>query len=84
MLDPVGVGASKFRGNAVKREGLLFSDRLINGQEDLLDICQASVIKGNAGELAALAGTNEVGRDCCSSLQNYADMIVGLRLSRRA
>ncbi|KAJ3512635.1 hypothetical protein NLJ89_g3408 [Agrocybe chaxingu] len=45
VFDPVGVGASAFRKGTVKT---------------LLDNWQASVIKGNAGELAALAGTTEV------------------------
>ncbi|KAK7472494.1 thiamine biosynthetic bifunctional enzyme [Stygiomarasmius scandens] len=45
VFDPVGMGATEFRRNVVK---------------DLLDKWQASVIKGNAGELAALAGSNEV------------------------
>ncbi|KAH9484936.1 putative thiamine biosynthetic bifunctional enzyme [Psilocybe cubensis] len=45
VFDPVGVGASNFRKNTVK---------------GLLNKWQASVIKGNAGELAALAGTDEV------------------------
>ncbi|KAF6763224.1 thiamine biosynthetic bifunctional enzyme [Ephemerocybe angulata] len=45
VFDPVGVGATKFRKQTV---------------EDLLDLWQVGVIKGNAGELAALAGTSEV------------------------
>ncbi|PPQ78127.1 hypothetical protein CVT25_015652 [Psilocybe cyanescens] len=45
IFDPVGVGASSFRKDCVK---------------GLLNKWQASVIKGNAGELAALAGTTEV------------------------
>ncbi|KAH7875373.1 thiamine biosynthetic bifunctional enzyme Thi4 [Lentinula edodes] len=45
VFDPVGVGASHFRQSSVNT---------------LLDSWQASVIKGNAGELAALAGSNEV------------------------
>ncbi|KAJ3724429.1 thiamine biosynthetic bifunctional enzyme Thi4 [Lentinula raphanica] len=45
VFDPVGVGASRFRQNAVN---------------NLLNTWQAGVIKGNAGELAALAGSNEV------------------------
>ncbi|KAJ4497211.1 thiamine biosynthetic bifunctional enzyme Thi4 [Lentinula lateritia] len=45
VFDPVGVGASYFRQSSVNT---------------LLDSWQASVIKGNAGELAALAGSNEV------------------------
>ncbi|KAF9010698.1 thiamine biosynthetic bifunctional enzyme Thi4 [Cyathus striatus] len=45
VFDPVGVGASAFRKETVN---------------DLLNIFQASVIKGNAGELATLAGSREV------------------------
>ncbi|KAG6828811.1 hypothetical protein H0H92_006693 [Tricholoma furcatifolium] len=45
VFDPVGIGASAFRKQTVK---------------DLLDVFQASVIKGNAGELAALADSQEV------------------------
>ncbi|EAU91149.1 thiamine biosynthetic bifunctional enzyme [Coprinopsis cinerea okayama7 len=45
VFDPVGVGASAFRRNNA------------NG---FLNQWQASIIKGNAGELAALAGTTEV------------------------
>ncbi|KAG6844618.1 hypothetical protein H0H87_005475 [Tephrocybe sp. NHM501043] len=45
VFDPVGVGASTFRKGVVK---------------DLLNTFQASVIKGNAGELAVLAESQEV------------------------
>ncbi|KAJ8522606.1 hypothetical protein ONZ45_g797 [Pleurotus djamor] len=45
VLDPVGVGASQYRKDAVK---------------EFLNAWQATVIKGNAGELAALSGTSEV------------------------
>ncbi|KAG9225903.1 hypothetical protein CCMSSC00406_0006475 [Pleurotus cornucopiae] len=45
VLDPVGVGASQYRKDTIK---------------ELLDTWQVSVIKGNAGELAALSGTSEV------------------------
>ncbi|KAF9479063.1 thiamine biosynthetic bifunctional enzyme Thi4 [Pholiota conissans] len=45
VFDPVGVGASVYRKEHVR---------------NLLDTFQVSVIKGNAGELAALAGTTEV------------------------
>ncbi|KJA27567.1 hypothetical protein HYPSUDRAFT_62643 [Hypholoma sublateritium FD-334 SS-4] len=45
VFDPVGIGASTYRKEGVR---------------SLLDVWQASVIKGNAGELAALAGTTEV------------------------
>ncbi|KAF9268649.1 thiamine biosynthetic bifunctional enzyme Thi4 [Marasmius fiardii PR-910] len=46
IFDPVGVGATSFRKGAV---------------EELLNTWQTSVIKGNAGELAALSGSTEVG-----------------------
>jgi thiamine-phosphate diphosphorylase/hydroxyethylthiazole kinase len=64
VLDPVGVGASKFRKATVESElfyPFFYLMRLIDWSDvALLDTWQASVIKGNAGELAALAGTNEV------------------------
>ncbi|KAK2464320.1 hypothetical protein APHAL10511_003777 [Amanita phalloides] len=44
VFDPVGVGATAFRKETVK---------------ELLDAFQVSVIKGNAGELSALAGSTE-------------------------
>ncbi|KZP17960.1 TMP-TENI-domain-containing protein [Athelia psychrophila] len=45
IFDPVGVGATRFRRAAA---------------DELLNTWQASVIKGNAGELAALAKSDEV------------------------
>ncbi|KIY65783.1 thiamine biosynthetic bifunctional enzyme Thi4 [Cylindrobasidium torrendii FP15055 ss-10] len=45
VLDPVGVGASGFRQQTV---------------HDLIELWQPSVIKGNAGELAAMVGSCEV------------------------
>ncbi|KAG8213822.1 Hydroxyethylthiazole kinase family-domain-containing protein [Butyriboletus roseoflavus] len=45
VFDPVGVGATEFRRKIAA---------------ELLDTWQASVIKGNAGELAALADSEEV------------------------
>ncbi|KIJ67694.1 hypothetical protein HYDPIDRAFT_83356 [Hydnomerulius pinastri MD-312] len=45
VFDPVGVGATEFRRKTAA---------------ELLNTWQASVIKGNAGELAALAGSSEV------------------------
>ncbi|KAG6867622.1 hypothetical protein C0993_000433 [Termitomyces sp. T159_Od127] len=45
VFDPVGIGASEFRKEMTR---------------DLLNTFQASVIKGNAGELANLAGSREV------------------------
>jgi thiamine-phosphate diphosphorylase/hydroxyethylthiazole kinase len=46
VFDPVGVGATQFRKTTAA---------------ELLDAWQASVIKGNAGEMAALANSKEVG-----------------------
>lgn len=45
IFDPVGVGATEFRRRVAA---------------ELLNTWQASVIKGNAGELAALADSEEV------------------------
>ncbi|KAJ7594574.1 thiamine biosynthetic bifunctional enzyme Thi4 [Mycena floridula] len=45
IFDPVGVGATEYRKEATR---------------NLLNIWQASVIKGNAAELAALSGSTEV------------------------
>ncbi|ESK97298.1 thiamine biosynthetic bifunctional [Moniliophthora roreri MCA 2997] len=45
VFDPVGVGATNFRKESVN---------------EILNTWQTSVIKGNAGELAALAGSAEV------------------------
>ncbi|KAI0793245.1 Hydroxyethylthiazole kinase [Abortiporus biennis] len=45
VFDPVGVGASQYRQNSAN---------------ELLNTWQATVIKGNAGELAALANSAEV------------------------
>ncbi|TFK74066.1 thiamine biosynthetic bifunctional enzyme Thi4 [Pluteus cervinus] len=45
VLDPVGIGATQYRKNTVN---------------ELLDTWQATVIKGNAGEIAAIAGSSEV------------------------
>ncbi|KAF9453639.1 thiamine biosynthetic bifunctional enzyme Thi4 [Macrolepiota fuliginosa MF-IS2] len=45
VFDPVGVGATQFRRESVK---------------ELLNLYQISVIKGNAGELGAIAGSQEV------------------------
>ena len=46
VFDPVGVGATQFRKTTAS---------------ELLNAWQASVIKGNAGEMAALANSKEVG-----------------------
>jgi len=45
VFDPVGVGATQFRRTSAV---------------ELLNVWQASVIKGNAGEMAALANSTEV------------------------
>lgn len=45
VFDPVGVGATQFRKTTAS---------------ELLNAWQASVIKGNAGEMAALANSKEV------------------------
>lgn len=45
MLDPVGVGASRFRKGVV---------------EEILDHTQVTLIKGNAAELSSIAGLTEV------------------------
>ncbi len=63
VLDPVGIGASAFRRSTV--HGQCFQGLLIllidtNAKTELMDRWQASVIKGNAGELATLAGSREV------------------------
>ncbi|KAJ7647366.1 thiamine biosynthetic bifunctional enzyme Thi4 [Roridomyces roridus] len=63
VLDPVGVGASAFRKDSVNK---------------LLDIWHPTVIKGNAGELAALAGSNEAtskGVDSQGQLQNPVQFV---------
>ncbi|KAF7321262.1 TMP-TENI-domain-containing protein [Mycena kentingensis (nom. inval.)] len=66
VLDPVGVGASTFRKNSVNK---------------LLDIWHPTVIKGNAGELAALAGSTEAsgrGVDSLGGFKNPADFVRNL------
>ncbi|KAI3619013.1 thiamine biosynthetic bifunctional [Moniliophthora roreri] len=64
VFDPVGVGATNFRKesvNGVQRCSLRYLFRL-NAifPPEILNTWQTSVIKGNAGELAALAGSAEV------------------------
>ncbi|KAJ7901793.1 Hydroxyethylthiazole kinase [Mycena olivaceomarginata] len=69
ILDPVGVGASEFRKNSVN---------------ELLNSWQATVIKGNAGELAALAGSTEAESKGVDSLGNFKDPALFTRqLSRK-
>ncbi|GAA5987561.1 hypothetical protein JCM5350_006040 [Sporobolomyces pararoseus] len=45
VFDPVGVGATEYRKKSAS---------------DLLNACHVSIIKGNAGEIGALAGSSEV------------------------
>ena len=58
VFDPVGVGATEFRRKTAA---------------ELLNTWQASVIKGNAGELAALADSEEVGLDSVSPSPGLQD-----------
>ena len=54
VLDPVGVGASAFRENVVRT---------------ILDRVQVGIVKGNAGELAVLGKSQEVGSRGVDSAQ---------------
>lgn len=58
VFDPVGVGATEFRRKTAA---------------ELLNTWQASVIKGNAGELAALADSVEVGSESVSPWSGLQD-----------
>ncbi|KAF9244868.1 Hydroxyethylthiazole kinase family-domain-containing protein [Melanogaster broomeanus] len=58
IFDPVGVGATQFRRKTAA---------------ELLNTWQASVIKGNAGELAALADSKEASRGVDSLGSGFAD-----------
>ncbi|KAJ6609882.1 thiamine biosynthetic bifunctional enzyme Thi4 [Mycena sp. CBHHK59/15] len=60
ILDPVGIGASGFRKDFVNR---------------LLDTWQPTVIKGNAGELAALMGSTEAASKGVDSVGGFKDPI---------
>ncbi|KAJ7045477.1 thiamine biosynthetic bifunctional enzyme Thi4 [Mycena alexandri] len=60
VLDPVGVGASDFRKSSVN---------------ELLNAWQPTVIKGNAGELAALAGSSEAASKGVDSTGGFQDPI---------
>ncbi|KAJ7680287.1 thiamine biosynthetic bifunctional enzyme Thi4, partial [Mycena polygramma] len=60
VLDPVGVGASEFRKNSVN---------------ELLNTWQPTVIKGNAGELAALAGSREAASKGVDSIGSFKDPV---------
>ncbi|KAF7376113.1 TMP-TENI-domain-containing protein [Mycena sanguinolenta] len=64
VLDPVGIGASDFRKNSVS---------------ELLNSWQATVIKGNAGELAALAGSSETVSKGVDSLGSFKDPVTFTR-----
>ncbi|KAJ7462252.1 thiamine biosynthetic bifunctional enzyme Thi4 [Mycena galericulata] len=58
ILDPVGVGASAFRKDSIS---------------DLLNTWQPCVIKGNAGELAALSGSGEAASKGVDSIGGFKD-----------
>ncbi|KAJ7703233.1 thiamine biosynthetic bifunctional enzyme Thi4 [Mycena rosella] len=60
VLDPVGVGASDFRKSFVN---------------ELLNSWQPSVIKGNAGELAVLAGSSEAASRGVDSTAGFKDPV---------
>ncbi|KAF8639513.1 hypothetical protein AX17_001418 [Amanita inopinata Kibby_2008] len=64
VFDPVGVGATAFRKAIVK---------------ELLDTFQASVIKGNAGELAAIAESTEVAAKGVDSIGGFEDPVTFVR-----
>ncbi|KAJ7188309.1 thiamine biosynthetic bifunctional enzyme Thi4 [Mycena filopes] len=60
VLDPVGVGASEFRRDSVN---------------ELLNTWQPTVIKGNAGELATLAGSSEAASKGVDSTGRFQDPV---------
>ncbi|KAG9016372.1 hypothetical protein FRB90_003081 [Tulasnella sp. 427] len=66
VFDPVGVGATGFRRATAKGERDTsmtvrdFELTIPAAQSELLDTWQATVIKGNPGEIASLLGTTEV------------------------
>ena len=68
VFDPVGVGATSFRRATAASEHLFFFFpyklfhvlTTVGGIPELLDAWQPTVIKGNAAEIGALAGSNEV------------------------
>ncbi|KAJ7132784.1 thiamine biosynthetic bifunctional enzyme Thi4 [Mycena crocata] len=64
VLDPVGVGASSFRKDSV---------------HELLNTWQPTVIKGNAGELAALAGSSEAASKGVDSMGGFHDPVSFVR-----
>ncbi|KAF8629428.1 hypothetical protein AX15_003475 [Amanita polypyramis BW_CC] len=71
VFDPVAVGATAFRRETVK---------------ELLDTFQVSVIKGNAGELSALANSTEVlskGVDSVGGFKDPVSIIRGLAKKER-
>ncbi|KAJ6586888.1 thiamine biosynthetic bifunctional enzyme Thi4 [Mycena vulgaris] len=64
VLDPVGIGASDFRKTFVN---------------ELLNSWQPSVIKGNAGELAVLAGSHEAASKGVDSMGGFKDPVSFVR-----
>ncbi|KAF8210196.1 thiamine biosynthetic bifunctional enzyme Thi4 [Mycena galopus ATCC 62051] len=64
ILDPVGVGASDFRRSSVN---------------ELLNNWQATVIKGNAGELATIAGSGEAVSKGVDSSGSFKDPVAFTR-----
>ncbi|GAA94159.1 uncharacterized protein L969DRAFT_45949 [Mixia osmundae IAM 14324] len=64
VFDPVGVGASAFRQSKT---------------DQLLDHVQMSIIKGNAGELAALSGDKSVRARGVDSAGGFADPVKAVR-----
>lgn len=72
VFDPVGVGASAFRKETVKGWSPPSTELYVYfiPFSDLLNTWQASVIKGNAAELAALASSPEASIACIGHLVN--------------
>ncbi|CAE6518578.1 unnamed protein product [Rhizoctonia solani] len=66
IFDPVGVGATRFRRETANGEFEDTHDTWLGEREitllspELLNSWQASIIKGNAGEIGALLGSSEV------------------------
>lgn len=81
ILDPVGVGASDFRKDSVNGvANFIILLRLIHSPfADLLNTWQPSVIKGNAGELAALAGSGEAASKGVDSTGGFKDPVSFVR-----
>ena len=71
VFDPVGVGATTYRRSSANRKSTMpHCMRVIHSCliSELLNAWQATVIKGNAGELAALANALEVPSFASSTL----------------